>query len=76
MGFPRQEYWSGLPFLLLEMFPTQGLNPGLLQCRQTLYRLSYRGSPRGGKLLSQVGGSNIELFSSLMSRVEGWVFST
>ena len=25
MGLPRQEYWSGLPFLLQECFPTQGL---------------------------------------------------
>ena len=29
MEFPRQEYWSGLPFLLQGIFPTQGLNPGL-----------------------------------------------
>ena len=29
-GFPRQEYWSGLPSLLQGIFPTQGLNPGLL----------------------------------------------
>ena len=36
MGFSRQEYWSG--------FPTQGLNPGLLHCRQTLYHLSHQGS--------------------------------
>ena len=26
-------------------FPTQGLNPGLLHCRQILYHLSYQGSP-------------------------------
>ena len=25
MGFPRQEYWSGLPFPLQGIFPTQGL---------------------------------------------------
>ena len=30
VGFPRQEYWSGLPFLLPGIFPTQGLNPNLL----------------------------------------------
>ena len=30
MGFSRQEYWSGLPFPSPEIFPTQGLNPGLL----------------------------------------------
>ena len=31
----RQEYWSGCHFLLQEIFPTQGLNPGLLHCRQS-----------------------------------------
>ena len=28
--------------LLQGIFPTRGLNPGLLHCRQTLYCLSYR----------------------------------
>ena len=27
------------------IFPTQGSNPGLLRCRQTLYPLSHQGSP-------------------------------
>ena len=31
--------------LLQGIFPTQGLNPGLLHCRQVLYCLSPRGSP-------------------------------
>ena len=30
MGFSRQEYWSGLPWLPPRDLPTQGLNPGLL----------------------------------------------
>ena len=30
MGFSRQEYWSGLPFLLQGIFPTQRSNPSLL----------------------------------------------
>ena len=34
----------GCHFLLQGTFPTQGLNPGLLHCRQTLYRLSHQGS--------------------------------
>ena len=29
---------------LLQIFPTQGLNPGLPHCRQTLYPLSHQGS--------------------------------
>ena len=31
--------------VLLEIFPTQGSNPGLAHCRQILYQLSYQGSP-------------------------------
>ena len=38
MAFSRPEYWNGSPSLLQEIFPTQGLNPGLSHCRQTLYR--------------------------------------
>ena len=41
MGFSRQEYWSGLPLPSPRDFPTQESNPGLLHCRQTLYRLSH-----------------------------------
>ena len=36
MGFCRQEYWSGLPSPSQGIFPTQGSNPGLPHCRQTL----------------------------------------
>ena len=36
------EYFS----LLQEIFPTQGSNPDLLHCRQILYQLSPKGSPR------------------------------
>ena len=34
----------GCHSLLQEIFPTQGLNPGIPHCRQTLYRLSHQGS--------------------------------
>ena len=37
MGFPRQEYWSGLPFPSVGDLLTQGLNAHLLHCRQILY---------------------------------------
>ena len=36
----------GCHVLLQGIFPTQGLNPGLLHCRQILYHLSHQGSPR------------------------------
>ena len=42
--FSRQEYWRGLPFPSQGNFPTQGSNPGLPHCRQTLYRLSHQGN--------------------------------
>ena len=31
--------------LLQGILPTQGLNPGLLHCKQTLYHLNHYGSP-------------------------------
>ena len=45
MEFSRPESWSGCLSLLQGIFPTQGLNPGFLHCRQILYQLSYQGSP-------------------------------
>ena len=45
MEFSRQEYWSGLPVLLQQIFPTQGSNLDLLHFRQILYCLSHKGSP-------------------------------
>ena len=36
--------WVAFPFCTI--FPTQGLNPGLLHYRGILYQLSHKGSPR------------------------------
>ena len=47
VGFSRQEYWSGLPCLPPGIFLTQGLNPGLLSCRQILYHFSHQESSTG-----------------------------
>ena len=45
MGFPRQEYWSGLPFPSPGNLPDLGIEPRfLLNYRQILYWLSYEGS--------------------------------
>ena len=46
-GFPRQEYWSGLLFLLQGIFPTQGLNPCLLHWQVDSLPPSHQGSPLG-----------------------------
>ena len=45
-GFSRQEYWSGFPCPPPGHLPNQELNPGLLHCRQNLYRPSHQGSPK------------------------------
>ena len=50
MGFSRQAYWNGLPFPSPGDLLTQGSNPGLLHCRQTLYPLSHQGSPEINRL--------------------------
>ena len=44
-SFPRQEYWSGLPFPSPGDLPDPGIEPCLPHCRQTLYHLSHQGSP-------------------------------
>ena len=41
--FPGKSAGVDCHFLLQRIFPTQGLNPGLPHCRQTLYCLSHQG---------------------------------
>ena len=43
---PDQNTGVGSLSLLQGIFPTQGLNPGLLHCRRILYQLSHKGSPK------------------------------
>ena len=43
---PGQNTGVGSLSLLQGIFPTQRLNPGLPHCRQILYQLSHKGSPR------------------------------
>ena len=42
MGFSRQEYCNGCPFLLQGIFLAKGLNPGIQHCRQIFDRLISR----------------------------------
>ena len=42
---PGKHTRVGFQFLIQGIFLTQGLNPGLLHCRQILYFLSHQGSP-------------------------------
>ena len=43
---PGQNTGVGCLSLLQGIFPTQGMNPGLLHGRRILYQLSHKGSPR------------------------------
>ena len=55
MGFSRQEYWSGLPFLSPEYLPNPEIEPGApaLQADSLLFEL--QGRSYGCKLLFLLG---------------------
>ena len=55
---PGKNTGVGCHFLLQRIFLTQESNPGLLHCRQILYRLSYKGSP-----LVSIQFSSLQMFS-------------
>ena len=42
MGFPRQEYWNGLPFLSPGDLPDPGIEPSSLALQADSLPLSYR----------------------------------
>ena len=46
MGFPRQEYWNGLPFPSPGDLPYWRIEPHLLHWQADSLPLSYQGSPR------------------------------
>ena len=69
MGFPRQEYWSGLPFPIPGSLPDTGIETASpVSCfgRQILYCLSHQGSPMF--LLMTVNGRECETLPALL----GW----
>ena len=47
-GILQPRILKGNHSLLQGIVPTQGLNPGLLHCRQILYSLSHQGNQRNG----------------------------
>ena len=54
---PGQNTGVGSLSLLQGIFPTLGLNPGLLHCRWILYQLSHQGSPNDCSYLSRLNGN-------------------
>ena len=61
--FPGNSTGVGYHFLLQDTFPTQGLNPGLPRCRQTLYHLSHQGSPSEKDIVNFSAFNSTYLFS-------------
>ena len=61
-GFPGKNTGVGCHSLLQGIFLTQGLNPGLLPCRQILYHLSHQYKGQTGKCLAFPGGVSWSLF--------------
>ena len=51
-----QDTGVGSLFLLQGIFPTQGSNPGLSHCRQSLYRLSHL-----AKLLQNIDSEELKM---------------
>ena len=64
---PGQIIRAGSLSLLWGIFPTQGSNPALPHCRQILYQLSHKGSPR---ILDWVAYP----FSSRSSQARHWTW--
>ena len=62
-NFPGKSTGVGCHFLLQGIFPTQGLNPGLPRCRQTLYPLSHQGSPWDDPNIHQEMNKQIVIYS-------------
>ena len=73
MGFPKQEYWSGLPFPSPGDLPDPGIKPmshagSFLLCRWILYQLSHQGSPCSGSVSLSIKVKNeMVLFDLLPS---------
>ena len=77
--FPSKNTGVGCHRLLQTIFLTQGSNPGLLHCRQTLYCLSYQGSHQfavSGDLTHTHTYDKIEtlLMESLLTDIQQVVF--
>ena len=68
MESSRQEYWSGLPFLLQGIISTQGLNPYLLHLlhwQVDSLPLRHLGSPRCLRIVLEDNSSNCHMKDGL-----------
>ena len=69
--FPGKDTGVGCHFLLQGLFPTQGLNLGLLQFKHKLYDLSNSGSPVAGWQWSLLKQYSVSYRLSICSLVLG-----
>ena len=78
---PGQNIGVGSLFLLQRIFPTQGLNQGLLHCRRILCQLSSQGSPKNNRTRTKDKLYMITNFwglpspRSLWIKPEHWIYS-
>ena len=75
MGFPWQEYWSGLPFVHPGIFPPQGLNPHLLHLMHQhadSLPLRHMGSPIHNCIDWQVNGRQLDWQFSGSVKIIKW----
>ena len=63
-GFSRQEYWSGLPCPLPEIFPTQGSNPHLLHWEAGSFPLAPPGKPLLKYTDTEIGSLLLKVMST------------
>ena len=68
-GFSRQEYWNALPCLLQGIFPTQGLNPGLLHWREIFLPSEPLGKPQYRYIIYK----NLKKYTYSYKKTEWWL---
>ena len=68
---PGKNSGVGCHLLLQGIFLTQGLNPGLLHCRQTLYHLSYQAGKVVKNLPANAGDTRDECLIPVLRRSPG-----
>ena len=59
LNSPGKNTEVGCHSLLQGIFPTQGLNPSLLHCRQILYYLTHQGSSQPSGMVVFINGRNV-----------------
>ena len=74
MGFPRQEYWSELPFLSPGDLPDPGVEPGSPAWQVVLYRLSHRETLLGCNCVTRITCVTGRVLLTALLRISASVF--